>query len=202
MSLPPIPSWDAVHPLVVHFPVALLLTVPIFILLGLVLRNGRGFLLAALVLMVLGTVAAWVAVATGEAAGELASRTPAITAALERHEEAAETTRDLFTLFTAVFAALLLVPPLLRKQPGRRLTGAVGVVFLAGYLGGAVMLADTAHEGGQLVHVHGVHALMPLPATPVAAPQEGSGLLQMLQDQQGQEADPGCGSRQGGRATG
>ena len=25
MSLPPIPSWDALHPLIVHFPIALLL---------------------------------------------------------------------------------------------------------------------------------------------------------------------------------
>ena len=55
--LPPIPSWSELHPLVIHFPIALLLVAPIFIL-GAVFtdpKKGRPFLLAALVLMILGT---------------------------------------------------------------------------------------------------------------------------------------------------
>jgi len=184
MSLPPIPDWDALHPLIVHFPIALLLVAPLFVVIGLVLpRSGRGFLVAALVLMALGTVATWFAVATGEAAGELASRTPAIAATLEQHEELAETTRTVFTLLTLVFAALLLAPRFLRTTPGRTVTSVAGAVYLVGYLGGAALLASTAHQGGRLVHAHGVHAVMPPePSADTVAQPEGSGLLDLLDE--------------------
>ena len=167
IALPPIPAWDALHPLVVHFPVALLLVAPILVLLGLVLepKRGRGLLVAALVLMVLGTIAAWVAVGTGEAAGRLADRTPAVNAILEQHEELAETVRLVFTALTAVFAAVLFVPVALRRQLGRAASTSLLVVFLGFYAVGALLLANTAHNGGRLVHEQGVHALMaPTPA--------------------------------------
>ena len=35
IQLPPIPGWYELHPLVVHFPIALLLIAPLFVLLGL-----------------------------------------------------------------------------------------------------------------------------------------------------------------------
>jgi len=162
IALPPIPSWDALHPLVVHFPVALLLVAPVLVLLGLVLepKRGRGLLVAALVLMILGTVAAWVAVQTGEAAGRLADRTPTINAILEQHEELAETVRLVFTALTAVFAAVLFVPTLVRRPLGRAATTSLLVVYLGFYAVGALLLANTAHNGGRLVHEQGVHALM------------------------------------------
>ncbi len=168
IDLPPIPSWDALHPLVVHFPVALLLVAPVLVLLGLVLepKRGRGILVAALVLMVLGTVASWVAVGTGEAAGRMAERTPAVSAILEQHQELAESVRLVFTALTAVFAAVLFVPALMRRQLGRAATTSLLVVFLGFYAVGALLLANTAHNGGRLVHEQGVHALMafsPLP---------------------------------------
>ncbi len=172
MSLPPIPDWDALHPLVVHFPIALLLVAPIFIVLGLAARrNGPAFSVAALVLMVLGTAGAWVAVATGEASAELADRSPAINAAIEEHEELAETTRLAFTGLTAAFAALVIVPRLMNRQISRPAMAALHGGFLVLFLGGMVLLANTAHHGGLLVHQHGVHVL--LPASEVPAPSTG-----------------------------
>ena len=58
LTLPPIPSWQAIHPLVVHFPIALLLIAPVFILIGIALKPERRFpfLLVALILMALGTL--------------------------------------------------------------------------------------------------------------------------------------------------
>jgi len=181
MSFPALPSWDALHPLVVHFPVALLLVAPLFVLGGLVIRRfERGFLLAALALMVMGTVAAWVAVATGEAAGELATRTPAVRAALERHEELAETTRTLFTALTLTFALLLFLPGILRRTPSAVVRNVAGGVFLVGWFAGAGVLANTAHAGGQLVHVYGVHAVMTADGPAAAATEQGSGLLEAI----------------------
>lgn len=180
MTLPPLPSWDALHPLIVHFPIALLLTAPVFVVFGLLRpRSGRGPFLAALVLMLIGTSATWLAVATGEAAGELASRSVAVQATLEHHEELAESTRTVFTILTLTFACLLGLPVLLRRRPGSMATTISGVVFLAAYLGGAVVLANTAHQGGQLVHVHGVHALVAQDQT-VPQTAAGSGLLDVL----------------------
>lgn len=165
IELPPIPTWDALHPLIVHFPVALLLVAPIFVLVGLAMKpeRSRGLLVSALVLMILGTMAAWVAVETGEAAGRMADRTPAVNVILEHHEELAESVRLVFTALTAVFAAVLFVPNLIRRQLGRAASSSLLVVYLGFYAVGVLLLANTAHNGGRLVHEQGVHALMPPP---------------------------------------
>ena len=56
MSLPPIPTWQVLHPLVIHFPIALLFVAPVFLLLAVLLpKNSRWLQLPALILMVLGT---------------------------------------------------------------------------------------------------------------------------------------------------
>ncbi|HKI85844.1 MAG TPA: DUF2231 domain-containing protein [Thermoanaerobaculia bacterium] len=170
IEFPPLPAWDAFHPLVIHFPVALLLVAPIFVVVGVVLAGdrGRAFLITALVLMALGTVGTYVAVSTGEAAGELAQRNPAISAVLQHHEQLAEATRVVFSALTLIFSAILFVPVLLKRSLGRGMATALIVIFLAGYGAGSVLLANTAHNGGRLVHELGVRALMssqPLPDT-------------------------------------
>ena len=78
LQFPAIPSWDALHPLIIHFPIALLLVAPIFIVVGAVLTpaRGRSYLIAAMVLLLVGTASIFVAVESGEAAGKLAERTP------------------------------------------------------------------------------------------------------------------------------
>ncbi len=163
--LPPIPSWDGLHPLIVHFPIALLLAAPLFVILGMLPgRHARAFSIAALVLMALGTVAAFVAVSTGEAAGELVVRTPEISAALERHEELAETTRTLFAALTIIFAAVLFVPVALRRAAvGAATRTALHGIFLVLYVAGTLLLVNTAHQGGMMVHYFGVQAMVDSP---------------------------------------
>ncbi len=161
IEFPPIPSWDALHPLIIHFPIGLLLVAPVLIVLSLFMKkNGRSFAMAALVVMVLGTTATFVAVSTGEAAGELAERTPAVSKVLEHHEELAETTRIIFTVLTLVYAVILFGPKLLRKELDRVPMAALTLVFLLFYMAGSVVLTNTAHNGGMLVHEYGVHALV------------------------------------------
>ena len=150
-------DWNALHPLVVHFPIGLLLTAPILVVIGLALRL-RAFLFAALVVMAVGVAGAWVAVATGEAAGEIAERLPAVEEAVEEHGEHAETSRALFTALTAAYAALLLAPVALKRPIHRWPDIAAHVAFLFLYAGAALHLARAAHEGGLLVHRHGIHA--------------------------------------------
>ncbi len=159
--LPPIPTWDGLHPLVIHFPIVLLLVAPLFVILGTLMpKSGRAMYLAALVLMVLGTFSALVSYQTGEAAGKLAERTPQINAAIQRHEELAETTRLLFSVLTVIFAGLLYVPKLLKLEIGRKAQALAAIVFLFFYASGMLVLVNTAHQGGMLVHQYGVRALV------------------------------------------
>jgi len=161
-AVPPIPNWTELHPLVIHFPIALLLIAPLFVIAGIVMNpsKGRPFLVAALSLMVLGTVGSVVAVLTGEAAAEVAHRTAAMSAALERHQELAETTRDIFGLLSAIFASILFVPRFLRRETTTAAARLLPLAFLLFYAAGTVVLVNTAHNGGRLVHEFGVHAVL------------------------------------------
>jgi uncharacterized membrane protein len=129
--LPPVPSWNALHPLIVHFPIALLFVAPLFVILGIVVGplRGRAFLVSALILMALGTASIFVALETGEAASELVRCTSAAREVLRQHQDLAETTEVLFTLLTVVLAVLLCA--LHHRQPlaagGRGYHGRPGV---------------------------------------------------------------------------
>ena len=169
-GLPPVPSWDGLHPLIVHFPIALLLVAPLFIVIGVALRRSRLFLWAALLLMAIGTTATFLAVATGEAAGKLADRTPQVNAVLERHEDLAETTRLVFTALTVIFAAIVAAPAVFSRLKGPAFRVVLPLMFLLLYGAGVLVLANTAHNGGRLVHELGVQALMA--PSPAAAPVE------------------------------
>jgi len=164
---PPVPSWDAVHPLVVHFPIALLLVAPLFVLMAAVWRKQElPLAVSALVLMALGTLGAFFAAATGEAAEDAAS-TAAAKAVLERHEELAEMVEVTFASLAGAFAVIVLAPRLLRRTLPRGIRAAGYGVFLVAYAVGCVVLINTAHQGGRLVHELGVRAAMTSPA-PIA----------------------------------
>lgn len=164
-NFPPIPTWDALHPIIIHFPIALFFIAPLFVASAIFLpeKISRGVSLSALGLMTLATVFAFIAVSTGESAGELAERwQPGVNAAIERHEELAETARTVIAVLTGVFAVLAIGPMLMKKKAVPRV--ALGIaygVFLILYAPGMLLLANAAHQGGMLVHEYGVHAIMP-----------------------------------------
>lgn len=168
--LPPIPSWDGLHPIIVHFPIALLLVAPVLILLGSFLPNkSRPILISAFVLMLIGTVGAWIAVSTGESAGEFAEQMANVEAVLENHKELAETTATVFTALTAIFGVVVFAPMIFRKELSRKIIIPLNLAFLLFYSAGAILLINTAHEGGRLVHEFGVRA-------PVNTAQTRSGI--------------------------
>jgi uncharacterized membrane protein len=162
LQFPAIPSWDALHPLIIHFPIALLLIAPIFIVVGAVLTptKGRSYLIAALVLLLVGTAAIFMAVETGEAAGKLAERAPGMEQVLETHESLAERTQAVFSVLSVIFLALLAVPWLLKRADTRLTTTILPLAFLVLYSAGALLLVNTAHNGGRLVHEFGVRAMV------------------------------------------
>lgn len=154
LSIPAIPSWDMLHPAIVHFPIALLLVAPIFVLIGIVRKGERGrpFLMAALILMSLGTLSTFVAASTGDAAKESSAQIARSEAAVEQHEELAETAEIAFSALTITFAAILFLPGVLRWTPTWPVTVVLPLVFLLLYAGGVVLLVNTAHRGGMLSH--------------------------------------------------
>ena len=158
---PPIPSWDGLHPIIIHFPIALLMVVPLIILIGIFMpKNGRAFLVSAFILMLIGTIATFVAVSTGEAAGELAEHVNNVESVLEEHEELAETTRTVFAALSAIFGVVVFAPMLFKKELSRMILIPLNLAFLLFYGSGVVLLFNTAHHGGRLVHEFGVRAVM------------------------------------------
>jgi uncharacterized membrane protein len=158
-DIPPIPSFDALHPGVSHFPVALLLVAPLFLLLALWVRERRQTLaVVALGLMVAGTAGVFVAASTGDAARDAAKLTPEQKRACETHESLGSTTRAVFTGLSLVLAALLLAPRALKMRSGTRFLSAGLLAVLVLSVAAGLIVVNTARTGGLLVHQQGVHA--------------------------------------------
>jgi uncharacterized membrane protein len=164
--MPAMPGWDGLHPLVIHFPIALLMTAPILLVLGLVAPRQRvGLLASAFLLMLLGTVGAYVAVETGEAGAQLVDTTtdPALADAIDRHQALADNVRWIFTVLTILCGLLLVVPMLFRQPQDNRRFALLGVPLLILYGAALAVLINAAAAGGELVHRYGIHALLPAP---------------------------------------
>jgi uncharacterized membrane protein len=168
-----LPPWEGMHPLVVHFPIALLLFAPALLVVGLLDRRRRwGWLLAGLLTLAAGTAGSFVAVMSGEATAEAVESTvtPAVRAAIEEHEELGELARTLFAVLT-VWLALTLAAVRLPAGVRKAAVPAAAVLFAAGYAGSAFVLVRAGHEGGRLVHEMGVRAPVASPTPTPTGPQ-------------------------------
>ena len=147
------PTWSGVHPLIAHTVPILLLAAPFLVMLaiGLSPHKRQLFLMSALGVMILGTTATFLALATGEAAVAVVNSTPASEIAVEEHRTLAETTSELFSVLTLAFAALVFAPKLLQRELRSRINTALLAVFLVFYATGAIFLVHTALHGGRLV---------------------------------------------------
>ena len=163
LQFPPLPTWDSLHVLIIHFPIALLLLCPLFILISAVLRppGGKPYMIAALLILLLGTGSLFIAGSTGHAAAELADRGGSVGAILETHEDLASETQIVFSGLSVILLGMYVVPRILRRQENRLSSTFLPFAFLALYTVGILFLVNTAHAGGRLVHEFGVHALVP-----------------------------------------
>jgi len=137
------------HPLVVHFPIALLSLAVVFELLA--RFSGRESLLtAAYWNLVVGSMAAAVAVASGLLAESIVPENGPAHEALESHESLAFAT-------LGIFAALFLWRTLRDGEFYRRFSA----FFLIAMLVAWIALAATSFYGGELVFHHGVGTQQP-----------------------------------------
>jgi len=143
----------SIHPVVVHFPITLLLTAALFDAACLVVRRFLWLDRAAAVLMTLGGIGAGVAYLTGRRAAEAAAPVTGVAqGVLADHQDLA-----LLTLYAsgAAIALRLFVSYLgrhdLEVNFGIFRLAALVLVFVA-----AALLLLTAFHGGQLVFEHGI----------------------------------------------
>jgi len=140
---------DPLHPAVVHFPIVLMLLLPL-VAAGALWAMRRGTpLVRAWTIPIAGAAAlagsSWLAVETGEREEERVESVVA-EASLHQHEEAAER----FLMFSGALLALT-TAGLLRGVPGRaaRLGATVGAAALAAFG------VQVGHSGGNLVYRDG-----------------------------------------------
>jgi uncharacterized membrane protein len=158
-ALPSIPSWDAFHPAVSHFPIALLVVAPVLLLAGLLSPGRRHCLFPlALAFTVAGTLGVYLSAASGDAARDAASKAPPIAAAIAEHENLGSLVRAVFSVLAVLFAAILHGPRLLRRPLATATSTALTWVLFVLFVCALLPLSNAAHSGAILVHRLGVHA--------------------------------------------
>lgn len=159
------------HPQVVHFVVAgLILGLPLYWLSF--LKRGRFLRSTATILLVVGTVASWVAVDTGRDAHRPAEAIPGARQVVQHHEELGELTRNIFTgvLIVELIALALMWKAgsagslVLEVEAGdsnaagsstMRFAGtALSLVVGIAWAVGSFQLYETAEHGGEIVYDH------------------------------------------------
>ena len=172
LQFPPMPTWDSMHPMIIHFPIVLLLLSPVFVLISATLSppKGKPYMVSALLILLLGTGSLFIAGSTGHSAAELAERGGAVEAVLEAHEDLASETQIVFAGLSTILLGMYFIPRLLKRQENRLFSTFLPLSFLVLYMVGFLFLVNTAHAGGRLVHEFGIHAIVPassaLPGTP------------------------------------
>jgi uncharacterized membrane protein len=129
-----------IHPLVVHFPIALLFVAALLYFLGVALGK-ESTTWAALLMLVLGALAAVLSVATGLYASAGVMVAPSVRDALLNHH------RNLMVAVTVLTGALTVWAVLARPLPQRGRWA-----FLLGLIAVCVLIARGADYGGRLVY--------------------------------------------------
>ena len=145
------------HPLLVHYPIAFLSAFVAATLLAFVVRRPGVERFARACLFV-GAACAAVTVASGFLAEQSVARVAAAQGAIEKHRLAGYGVLAL----AALLVGLAVVAP---RHPSRDGVFRATTAALALVLGGTLLFA--AHEGGELVHDHGVGTRMTAPGGPL-----------------------------------
>ena len=132
------------HPMIVHFPIALLIVGFFSDITGLIVKK-EFFTTAGFYLLILGTLGVIAAYLSGEYAGDGVTESGALGQALELHESAA-----LLSLWLMTGTALVRIAAVIFKK----FEGAVKVIAMVLFFAGVISIARTGYYGGELVFKH------------------------------------------------
>lgn len=132
------------HPMIVHFPIALLI-VALVADLGGVLLKREFFSKMGLLLLTLGTAGVIAAYFSGDFAADGLTEAGPLKMAIENHEDAALVTVWLMALTTIVRLALVV---------SRKYTGMIRWIPVMLFLVGVASMVRTGYYGGELVFKH------------------------------------------------
>jgi hypothetical protein len=125
-------------------------------------KHRRTLVVVAFGLMLAGTIGLYLAASTGDAARDVArdaaQQSSEVKTAVQAHEDLGSAARAVFSALTVLLAALLFGPRVLKRElKGRHLLAGL-ITLLVLYLAAGLILVNTAHSGGLLVHKLGLHA--------------------------------------------
>lgn len=132
------------HPMIVHFPIALLIVGFIADAAGIIFKK-EFYSKAGFYLLILGTLGVVAAYISGNFAGEGVTETGALGKALDVHKEAAELSLWLMTGVAVIRIALVLL---------KKYTGVYKWVAFVLFFAGVLSIARTGYYGGELVYKH------------------------------------------------
>jgi len=158
-----LPEWlPNVHPLIIHFPIVLLLFAWGIHLITLFWPRFSLLVVLDYWLYGLGTVAAWVAFLTGRFGADKLEIAPQTVPIINQHADLAQWSALIFTLSFALLMVQKLIPSW-QKVWGRPLVFIVSTI-------GLVTLILTADRGGRLVFERGVGVALPQKELPIEMP--------------------------------
>ena len=144
-----LPAWAPnLHPLVIHFPIALLIAAALADLVDALLARPAWLTAAATSLHVLGVVGAVAAVVTGQQAAATVLTPGLAHPIVEQHRVWALATTGYFGALVSVRIAIGLA--------GTTLTRRHRAILLVAALAGVAALQQTAERGARLVYEYGV----------------------------------------------
>jgi len=148
-----IPEWAPnVHPLIVHFPIAILVTAVLINFFSLIFKKYEWLTKASISLYILGAISAITAFFTGRAAADSLQLPTKVINTLTTHADRAEITVLYFTVFTVAYAVFLIFE---KRMLGKISSVVKPLMFLLA-LFGVYLVFLTADAGGKMVYGYGL----------------------------------------------
>lgn len=153
-TLPSIWRTEVLHALSVHLPLVSLILATLFFLVALFLK--RSWLKKASgALLIIGTIGAWIAMLTGDAADGIVSRSLCDPTVLKTHENLASLTTILFTIASVIYILQSMI------DWGVKIKMIFHIIMGLLMVAGTVILMYVGHLGASLVYQQGAGTHQP-----------------------------------------